>query len=76
MFIELKDGSLYNIKDCRKIVFKQENTVYIIKFIFEDDLNLEISYSSEETILKARQNLIKFIKEKRTVISLGDLINA
>ena len=77
MFIELADGTLYNIKNSRKISFNEITKMdYEIEFYFDDGTTLTLSYYSEESLLKARENLRRFIKENRTIIYYGDLINA
>lgn len=76
MFIELQNGTLYNISNCRKIDFKQNgNMNYTIEFLFDDVTSLTLEYYSEDSLFKARRNLIKYMKENRAVINYGDLIN-
>ena len=77
MFIELQDGTLYNVTNCRKITFNEISKMdYELEFYFDDNTTLILNYYSEESLLKARENLRKFIKEDRKVVWYGELLNA
>ena len=77
MFIELSDGTLYNVQNCRKINFNEISKMdYELEFYFDDNTTLILNYYSKESLLKARENLRKFIKEGRKIINYGELLNA
>lgn len=77
MFIELHNGNLINLNFVKRIEYvkvKEDNEPHHLKFLFDDDNGIVLTYHTKENVLLAKKNLKKFISEDKKLINYLELI--